>query len=440
MIIPESLTASAGSAYLIVIFVGGLLTNFVPLGPINTGTILLYSLAGFLSFAGVLYLLGPLRKHVAIAAFLLLILSCLAVFKAVIDANPMSQRARELAIFFLGALPFLFFIQIDDPAVRQRFLRILAIGLFGLSVFAIFQSVFADHLPLNLFVLRGDDPFAVADTVSSSIQLRPTGLTGNPIILSSILVFASSYFAAQWLERRKLSSLVALFCSLVGNYLTYTRASFILVIPVLSAVWLFHKRFRIRHKIMFVAAGCLAVIGAQYLLSSGADVIILRRLQNSDPEAIQSTLGHLVQIQNAESAIMAHPLIGTGIGSQGDFVGPQNAIITDGAWWALVLEFGVPLSLLVVASLCIVLTPLTKYVLRQSSGNRALAIATLSFHAYLFPANFINSAILGHVSFGLYWALLGLSLAGIPVTLQRPKPLVRFRELPRVLRPIEGER
>ena len=101
------------------------------------------------------------------------------------------------------------------------------------------------------------------------------------------------------------------------------------------------------------------------------------------------------------------------MGSQGDFVGPGNPIITDGAWWILALEFGLPLSVLAVLSLFIVLIPLAKYVLRWDSKNRALAIATLAFHAFIIPANFISSGILGHISFGLYWAVLGLSLAGM---------------------------
>src|SRR5262249_28054751 len=95
----------------------------------------------------------------------------------------------------------------------------------------------------------------------------------------------------------------------------------------------------------------------------------------------------------------------------GNSVGPENVIITDGAWWILMLEFGVPLSIVFVVLLVLMLIPVGRHVLRRDSQQRALAIATLAFHAYLFPASFINSAILGHVSFRLYWAVLGLSLA-----------------------------
>ena len=393
-------------AYLIVLMAAGFLTNFIPTGSVNTGTILLYSLACLLSFAGGLYLINPLRKQIAIAALTMLVVSGLTVFKAIFDANPVSQRARELAIVFVGAWPFLFFIQLNNPAIRERLLKTLAIGLFGLSVFAIFQSIFANSLPLSLFALRGDEAFGVGED-----QLRPTGLTGNPIIFSSILVFASAFFAAQWLEKRRFRFLLALICSLAANYMTYTRASIILVIPVLVLVWLFYNRFRIKHKMIALVVVVLTVAGGQYLFVSGASLILIQRLQLSNAESLGSTLIHFKQIQDASDAIVSHPLAGTGMGSQGDFMGPENVIITDGTWWILLLEFGVPLSILIVVVLLLSLIPISKYVLRPKSKDRALAIATLSFHAYIIPSNFINSAILGHISFGLYWVVLGLSFA-----------------------------
>jgi O-antigen ligase len=280
------------------------------------------------------------------------------------------------------------------------------VGLFGLSVFAIFQSIFADSLPLSLFALRGDNAFGVGDN-----QLRPTGLTGNPIIFSSILVLAAALFAALWLEKRKFRFLIALFCSLVANYVTYTRTSIVLVIPVLILVWLLHHRFRIKHKIIALMVVAVTVAGAQFLWVNGGDLILIQRLQSSNEESLVSTLGHFKQIQDAKDAIALHPLAGTGMGSEGDFVGSTDMIITDGAWWALLLEFGVPLTILIGFMLLITLIPVSKYVLRADSKKRALAIATLSFHAYILPANFINSALLGHISFGLYWVVLGLSFA-----------------------------
>jgi len=401
----EGLTSTTGIAYLIVLLAAGFLTNFVPTGAVNTGTILLYSLACLLSFAGGFYLLNPLRKQIAIAALSILVLSGLAVFKAAFDSNPASQRVQELVIYFLGAWPFLFFIQINSPKVRERLLKTLAIGLFGLSAFGIFQSIFAKSLPLSLFVLQGDHAFGIGD------QFRPTGLTGNPIIFSSILVFGSAFFAALWLEKRTFGFLLALICSLIANFVTYTRASFILAIPVLILVWLLHNRFRIKHKIIALVIVVVAVAGGEYVFVNGADSTMVQRLQNSDDASLVSTLGHFQQIQNASDAIVSHPWAGTGMGSQGNSAGPENVIISDGTWWILLLEFGVPLTILIVSMLLLALIPISKYVLRPESKNRALAIATLSFHAYILPSNFINSALLGHISYALYWVVLGLSLA-----------------------------
>lgn len=403
----ETLTSRVGTAYFILLFVAGFLTNFIPTGGINTGTIFLFSLASLLSVIGALYLLNPLPRDIAATALATLIVSALVALKAALDPNPISQRAQQIVIYFLGAWPILFFIQVNDARIRQRFLRTLAIGLFALCVFGIVQGIFSQSLPLKLFVLRGDAPFGIGED-----QFRPTGLTGNPIIFSSIVIFASALFTALWLEKRRFRYIVALFCSLLANYLTYTRATLFLLLPVLAAVWLLHHRLRLKHVMIAIAGLVLAVAAVQFLFLNVTGLFIIQRLQGANQESAGSTIGHIVTIQNAWDAIVAHPLAGVGIGSQGNSVGPENAIITDGAWWILMLEFGVPLSLFVVLLLILGLVPLARYVLRRDSQNRALAIAILAFHAYLFPANFINSGILGHISFGLYWALLGLSIAG----------------------------
>jgi hypothetical protein len=155
----------------------------------------------------------------------------------------------------------------------------------------------------------------------------------------------------------------------------------------------------------------LIAAAAAFLLLNASNLLIVQIVSNTREGTQGSTLGHLMTIQDAREAIAGHPFSGVGVGSQGNSVGPESAIITDGAWWILMLEFGVPLSILFVVLLVLMLIPVGKHVLRRDSKQRALAIAVLAFHAYLFPASFINSAILGHVSFGLYWAVLGLSIA-----------------------------
>jgi hypothetical protein len=399
------IVSTAGIAYLITLFIAGFITNFTPLIEFNTGTLLLFSLALFLSLLGLAQLVNPLQKSVGLATLAALAVTCLMVLKVAIDSNPLSERLQELAIYFLGGWPFLFFLQVDDAKIRERFMRTLAVGLFGLCAFGIVQGVLGSSLPENFFLLRGDPLFFITDDI-----LRPTGLTGNPIIFSSILTFSSALFFALWLEKRAFPFLLALLCSLLANYLTYSRASFYLVIPVLVAVWVLHHRFRRRQTIVALVAVVLILAAVAVLFLNTPDLLIAQILLNAREGTQGSTLGHLMTIQDARQAIAAHPLIGIGVGSQGNAVGPENAIITDGAWWILMLEFGVPLSILLVVVLVLILIPVAKHVLRRDSKQRALPIASLAFHAYLFPASFINSAILGHISFGLYWATLGLSI------------------------------
>jgi O-Antigen ligase len=406
LVFSRHIVSRAGIVYLITLFVAGFVTNFIPVITFNTGTLLLFSLAFFLSLLALLQLLNPLPRLVGLATFATLAVTGLMVLKAASDSNPLSQRVQELGIYFLGGWPFLFFVQVDDSQTRERFMRTLAIGLFCLCVFGIVQSVLNSSLPVKLFLLRGDGTFTVSED-----QWRPTGLTGNPITFSSILTFASALFFALWLEKRRFRFLLALLCSFVANYLTYSRASLALLVPVLVVVWLLHHRFRRRQVLVALLSVALIATAAAFLLFNATDLLIVQILTNSSEGTQGSTLGHLMTIQDAREVIAGHPLSGVGVGSQGNSVGPENAIITDGAWWILMLEFGVPLSIVFVVLLVLVLIPVGKHVLRRDSKQRTLAIATLAFHAYLFPASFINSGILGHITFGLYWAVLGLSIA-----------------------------
>ena len=63
--------------------------------------------------------------------------------------------------------------------------------------------------------------------------------------------------------------------------------------------------------------------------------------------------------------------------------------------------------------LLVVLFQLTKAILLGRVKERALAIAVLAFHAYIIPANFINSASLGRISFAVYWIVLGLTFSSM---------------------------
>lgn len=400
--------ASISTVYLFALFTAGFFTNFLPVGTINTGTLLVFSIAGTLSLTGTFCVFNPLPKHIALAAYSTVIISVLMVIKSALDTNPVNQRIEGLLTYFLGVWPALLFMQANTPKLRQRLVTALGIGLFGLCAFAIFQAIFANSLPSVLLIARGDNPFRINEEV-----LRPNGLAGNPVTFSCIPVFASALFLAQWLETRRFRFLVALACSLVATYVSYTRASIILIVPVLMLVWLFHKRFRIKHKIIALIGVALIVAAGWYVYVNInlVDLVIIQRLSQSTPESLQSTLDHIAQIEKARNTIASNPWTGTGMGSQGDAVGVENVIITDGAWWILLLELGIPLTILIVGLLIIVLVPLAKYALRKDSQNRALVIAIVSFHAYVFPANFVNSALLGHITFGLYWVILGLSLA-----------------------------
>src|ERR1700746_3276393 len=115
----EGILTAAGVAYLIALFAGGFVTNFLPLGAINTGTILVYLFGGLLSCIGVLYLLRSTPRKLGIAAVLVIVLTLVTLIKAILDTNPVDQRLQEAIILILGVWPFLFFLQMDMSRVRN---------------------------------------------------------------------------------------------------------------------------------------------------------------------------------------------------------------------------------------------------------------------------------------------------------------------------------
>ena len=116
-------------------------------------------------------------------------------------------------------------------------------------------------------------------------------------------------------------------------------------------------------------------------------------------------------IDLAVEAIGQNWLIGT-------LMGQSNSVVTDGTFWAYLLEMGVPVFLVY----CILLFSLLLIALRNCKSKDkmtcGLSIAYIGMNAYLLVFSFINSAYAARSVLVFVWLIGGMMLA---ITARKPR-------------------
>jgi O-antigen ligase len=117
--------------------------------------------------------------------------------------------------------------------------------------------------------------------------------------------------------------------------------------------------------------------------------------------------------------VLQHPLFGTGIGFQNGplFGETSHKIVTDGFWWAIMLEGGI-IGLALVLVLFFVMARALWNAYKQNGHDWSL-IGALTL-ATLFVTGFVNSALANQNTSVAVYLLLGLCLATSNFTPERP--------------------
>ncbi len=410
------------STYIIKLLIFGLLysgfiTNFLSVTQINSGTLLIDLLVvllllhlSFKLIAGYYIKLRINKVYFYFLIFwlLLLLLSTIKLF--LIDSTPITEGFLGVRnnLFYMAPLLYIPLFFKRTSSVTDILKLFLHLGLC-LTVFSFVQFFLSSKLPDSLLVLRGESVFGFYNTDI----VRPTALLGNTIIYASFTLVLFAFYLTRYLYHRKRTHLFIIFMIGLANLLTFTRASIVgLVIVVLVCVFLKYARptllFTI--KIVCIILTLSTIVSIGFYLNKNS--FLVQRLTGKEASTQGSTNEHITQIKNAVLYLKEHPIAGAGVGSQGASGDPSKKIITDGYWFQVMLENGVPLGLLYVLFHFICpLFALTSFYRTEDLLLKKLCMAFVAVSAYFFAASFLNSGFAGRANYISYWLIFGTLIA-----------------------------
>lgn len=275
---------------------------------------------------------------------------------------------------------------------------------FGIIIcsFAIFQFLGRNWLPENLLILNGEDIF----TLYESGIIRVTGLMGNTIIFGGYAVVLFSLVWAELIVHSFRPAILWLKIAIIvsANMLTFSRASVVGMVGVMSLELLIFGSARgklLKYMLTMLAIILIALILA---LTVFRDSVIVQRIFGFNSSWTDgSDEGHFTMIGDAINAIKQNWLFGT-------MMGVSNEIITDGSFWAYIIEWGIPVFVVYCVLICMLLIRALKNLKRKDRWAMAINIGYVGMNAYFFVFSFINSAYASRSILVFVWLIAGMML------------------------------
>lgn len=342
----------------------------------------------------------------SIIAFLIFFVSFFLIFKLLLFPTELTSRAVALTLVYV--LPLLnIFLSIGLSRGQTLQLVNLLIFLGAISLTIGYVQYFFYESMSNAFV---ELPRIDSDSITNDyireiedfIVFRPNGLIGNPITYGFFLLIVlnlTSYAYFSGGGRANLLILVA--CSVMILILASRANISAMFLQMLIFFVMAIGIFKIFSRLIFAGA-CVSVL--VFLVSDSFPFLnyLLERFTNADDFAAASTEAHLEDYMLALRYISDNPLFGVPIGAYTD----KEQIITDGAWFTLALNFGIPLFLLIMVIWIFSLTQMAQFARR----NGEFAGLLFPFFLIITFTNFLNSAMLAKSMYILVWFLIGLAL------------------------------
>lgn len=275
---------------------------------------------------------------------------------------------------------------------------------FGIIIcsFAIFQFLGRNWLPENLLILNGEDIF----TLYESGIIRVTGLMGNTIIFGGYAVVLFSLVWAELIVHSFRPAILWLKIAIIvsANMLTFSRASVVGMVGVMSLELLIFGSARgklLKYMLTMLAIILIALILA---LTVFRDSVIVQRIFGFNSSWTDgSDEGHFTMIGDAINAIKQNWLFGT-------MMGVSNEIITDGSFWAYIIEWGIPVFVVYCVLICMLLIRALTNLKRKDRWAMAINIGYVGMNAYFFVFSFINSAYASRSILVFVWLIAGMML------------------------------
>lgn len=396
--------------FMILIFFNGFLNNFINIGNLFFGTLLIDTFYILLCIYTIIIILHKGEITINVSNVILSILLLLFIVRVIFDPeNTMYNKILSFRdkIFYMLIFIFIqnFIFSIEDiRKIKKWLLRFSTI----ISIFGILQFLLRDHLSLNLLTPKSDALFSYYGTNI----IRATGLVGNPIIFANFELLFYSIFLTRFLNRANVLNAIYLIITMLALIFTFSRASYLGAFIITLIIFLIYyykyisKSLKTYMLIFFMLILIILsiLIFNKYLLNS----FIFKGLILGNNLSVQgSNNGHLKLILTSLRIIKDNWLFGTGLGTQGRNLQSQF-FNTDGVWLSTIIEVGIPTFvvylLFMLNSIILVFKAIKKI-----SCLKDVSIGFIVFGIYeILIANIVNSSYFGKIFYIMYWFIFGI--------------------------------
>ncbi len=401
----------------------GLWTNFITIFPFNFATLLIdLSFICLIITTIHIWLFRKIKPKLHRIQIIYLALFLFSILIFVFNTNMFKERIlgfRNISVY--SSLIFTVPILISSKKAIEYLLNIWFVFGFIISVFAIIQGLFFDFLPQSLQVLKEETAFSFYGTD----LIRINGLMGNTIVFTGFCIMYFFLSFTFFHETRKKKYLLYGIVSVITIFLTYSRiayiAPFILLFlqPILQISLKNIIKWCCYILIFFLVIYLINYSLDGYIVASIKETFIFSRLTGDDISTQGSDDDHLFITLAAISAIIQNPLTGVGLGSQGESSGAglgSNAITTDGSWFQLFLELGIPLSILFLFLMFSIL----KLLISLSRNStiplvKGLSNGLIGYIIFVLPAGFLDSIFTYRITYILFWFFVGCIISYINI-------------------------
>lgn len=283
--------------------------------------------------------------------------------------------------------------------------------------FGCMQFAFRNVLPSWLLYSRDAPLFSYYGTDI----VRSTGLVGNTIVFSTLLVLVYSLWLAKAAWKPSLKGFIPVAIVFTAVLTTFSRVQiFCMVVITLIIFAVALKRAGIFRSLSKSSKPRLVITLTSALVAVYAGSLVFRDtflwrglFKGQNASAVASAADHLHVRAVAFDILSNNPLLGLGLGtqSQSSDNAIDNFVITDGFHFATLAEGGLVLFI----SVAIFLVSITKRtVVAYSTTPTELKFIPLALCAYLFTqlaiAGFFNTGFYGKTPYLIMWVIYGAAL------------------------------
>ncbi len=294
---------------------------------------------------------------------------------------------------------FIAIIWLDRNGVKRFYKLLVNCGVI-ICAFAIVQYFFRDQLPDSLLFLNDEGNFGLYGTD----VIRVTGLMGNTIIFSGFTIIICSLIWGELItcKYRPIVLWWKLIIVIIANILTFSRAANVGMIAVFLLEFILYGCVRGKALKYIAVSGFVLLIGIALVLILFGDSVMVQRIFGSNTVwNIGSDTARFSMISDAIAIIKDNWLFGT-------LMGQSNSIVTDGVFWAYIMEMGIPVFIVY----CMLLFFIFKIALKACKSADKLtctiSIGYIGMNAYLLAASIINSAYSARSVLVFVWLVGGM--------------------------------